>query len=286
MMPALSEQLPHLLHLMDDPSPVVRAEVREALSKYGLFLRSASRDWVKDCSEEVKQEWEFICMKAESLALEETWLAWMLLENPAEQLEAGMLSLELGGNYSASYIEDSIEDLMTDFQAQFMNQTVENLLEFIFKRQGFDRTLREQTYLQHRLGYVLRYRRGSQLGLGILILILADRLGLDLSLVRIQGNWLLMDQSSGKNILYNPEHQGAMLIRSEEMCLEEAYRRDLLMADSLSASTEEIMKEVIESHIDGYKRSGLQHRETEMAEKLEVLRHEMKRRELAHFLTK
>lgn len=280
-----TDQLPHLLSLLDDPSYVVKEEVRSALSQYGYFLRPASRDWVATQSDELKQEWDFTCRMAESLALEQTWLSWMLLQVPAQQIEAGMMSLELGGSYSGSFIQDSLQDLVDEYKASYEEEnSIENLIEFLYTRKGFDKTLRNQNYLQHRLGYILRYRKGSQLGLGILTMVMGARIGLTLSLVKMQGNWLLLDQSSEKNILYNPEHQCARLLRSEEMCMEEAYRRDLLLADGLSATTEEIMEEIIQSHIEGYKRSGLYNRESEMEEKLQVLKHEIERRELVSFL--
>ncbi len=282
----ITEQLPHLLHLLDDSSPVVRNEVRQALITYGYFLRPASREWVREKEEELKEEWDRVCREAEAMALEDTWLSWMLFDKPAQQLEAAMLSLELGGSLSTSFIQSTIDDLADEFEEQYKRLNTENLLEFIFHKKGFDRTLRERRYLQHRLGYVLRYQRGSQLGLGILTVILGERVGIDLSLVLMKGNWLLLNQSSQKNLLYNPEQQGALLIRSEEMCVEEAYRRDHFLADSLAASTEDILEEVIESHINGYKEGGQINRESEMTEKLEALKHERDRRELTGFLLK
>lgn len=280
-----TDQLPHLLSLLDDPSYVVKEEVRNALCQYGYFLRPASRDWVANKPDAIRQEWDFVCRMAESQALEQTWLSWMLLQVPAQQIEAGMMSLELGGSYSGSFIQDSIQDLVDEYKVAYQeDNSIDNLIEFLYTNKGFDKTLRNQNYLQHRLGYILRYRKGTQLGLGILTMILGARLDINLSLVKMQGNWLLLDQSSEKNLLYNPEHQCARLLRSEEMCMEEAYRRDLLLADGLSATTEEIMEEIIESHIEGYKRSGLHNRETEMEEKLQILKHEIERRELVSFL--
>lgn len=282
-----SDQLPHLLSLLDDPSTVVKEEVRAALCQYGYFLRPASRDWVADKSDDLKQAWDFTCRMAESQALETTWLSWMLLQAPAQQIEAGMMALELGGSYSGSFIHDSLQDLINEYHNTYSEQgSIETLIEFIYTVKGFDKTLNTQTYLQHRLGYMLRYRRGSQLGLGILTMVVGARLGIKLELVKMQGNWLLLDQNSGSNILYNPEHGCAKLLRSEGMCMEEAYRRDLLLADGLAATTEEIMEEVIESHIEGYKRSGLHNRESEMEEKLQILKTEIERRELVSYLAK
>lgn len=285
MTPGISEQLPHLLSLLDDPSAVVRSEVRTALTEFGYFLRPASREWVSNRPVEVREEWDFICRMAESKALEQTWLSWMLLEEQSDQIEAGMMALELGGSYSGSFIHDSIEDLVKEFKALTSGSgDLEDLIRYVFEEKGFDKTLRKQNYLQHRLGYILRYRRGSQLGLGILTMILADRIGISLSLIKLQGNWLLLHKTEDGTWMYNPEQRCARLLRSEEMYLEEAYRRGKLIADDLSASTSEIMEEIIESHIAGYKRSGLHMRETEMEEKLLSLKHEKERRELVSFL--
>lgn len=286
MTPGISEQLPHLLSLLDDPSAVVRSEVRTALTEFGYFLRPASRDWIADRSSEMREEWDFICRMAESRALEQTWLSWMLLEKQADQIEAGMMALELGGSYSGSFIHDSIEDLVREFTALHPDQRgLDELFHYLYDLKAFDKTLRQQNYLQHRLGYILRYRRGSQLGLGILTMILAERIGISLSLVKLHGNWLLLHRTEEGLCMYNPEQRCARLLRSEEMYLEEAYRRGLLITEDLSAGTAEIMEEIIESHIAGYKRSGLHVRETEMSEKLLSLKHEKERRELLSFLT-
>lgn len=285
MTPGTLEQLPHLLSLLDDPSLVVRSEIRSALSEYGYFLRPASRKWAAERPTEIKEEWDFICRMAESKALEQTWLSWMLLHKQSDQIEAGMKALELGGSYSGSFIHDSLEDLVQEFYALRKGPySLDDLIQFLFEKKGFDKTLREQHYLQHRLGYILRYRRGSQLGLGILVMILADRIGIAVSLIKFQGNWLLLHRHAEEVWMYNPEQHCAKLLRSREMILEESYRRGHLSTDNLAAGTSEIMEEIIESHIAGYKRSGLHVRETEMEEKLQSLRQEKERRDLASFL--
>ncbi|MDP5171236.1 MAG: transglutaminase-like domain-containing protein [Bacteroidia bacterium] len=284
MKPATTEQLPYLLHLLEDPSPAVRSEVRGALSGFGHFLRPSTREWVTAQPEDVRLEWDYICAIAEEKALKDSWLSWMLIDSYADQLEAGMMALEFGGSYSRHFIHNSLDELATEVSHLYPRLRCEDLMDYLFRIRGFNKTLREQTYLQHRLGYVLRYERGSQLGLGILAVILAEKVGLAISLVKIHGNWLILDQNSGENVLYNPETNGARLLRSEAMCIEEAYRRDMLMADGLSATAEEILLEVIESHLEGYKRSGLRDREVEMIEKHRDLSREIDRRHLVDFL--
>ncbi len=279
-----TEQLPFLLHLLEDRSPIVRQEVKRALIDFGHFLRPTTRSWAASQSDAVRQEWEHICTTAEEKALENSWLSWLLMESQAQQLEAGMMALEFGGSYSKDFIRASLDHLIEGFYASGVQRSAEGLMNYLFHIAGFEHSLREQTYLQHRLGYLLRYHRGSQLGLGILAVIVALQVDIPLALVRLQGNWLLLDCSTGEDILYNPEHKGARLIRSVAMCQEEAYRRDHLDTRNLAATSEEILLEIIESHLEGYKRSGLRQREEEMKEKYRDLSREIDRRQFVDYL--
>ncbi len=280
-----TDQLPFLLTLLEDSSPVVRDQVKRALAGFGPFLRPATLGWVQAQGEEVKEVWEHICCKAEEQALEQSWLSWMLLDSPASQLEAGMMALEFGGSISKVFIREALDDLADDFLRLFPNGQTHDLMDFLFRVKGFEHTLREETYLHHRLGYVLRYGSGSQLGLAIMAVVVGSLVDLPLSLVKLQGNWLVLEQSGQEKILYNPEHRGARLLRSEQMCVEEAYRRGLLSPENLEATPEEIMLEVLEAHLEGYKRSGLRQREEEMMEKRQDLAREIDRRHLAGYLS-
>lgn len=278
------KQLPFLLQLLDDPSPIVRREVKQALMSYGYFLRPSTADKVKYLPQEARQQWESICELAEEKAIENTWLAWMLYDDPAKRLEAAMLSLEYKGGFSQVYIRQLLDGLASGFLEAYSQPTTPDLMEYLFRQKGFGQTLREESYLQHRLGYTLRYERGSDLGLSILAKVVASRAGLNLEMIQVQNRWLIWDRQEGRNDLYNPCLNGALIVRGPSMILEETYRRDLLHPSQMAHTTEGIVMELLERHVEGYEKSGQTERLNEMQGKLDALRQEMDRRNLVQFL--
>lgn len=199
-----SSQLPHLIALLEDDSPMVREEVTNALLAYGPGLESALRDaGVALNARQTALLKELIGARAHDAFL--SFLRdWRRRPDKAAKLESGLAAVAvfIGKAEDGEALPGLLDDLHAEFQRRRPDGDVRDLARFLFEELEF-KGEHDDYYApaNSNLASVISRRRGIPITLACLYQLVGARAGLDIWGCNWPGNFLAGTEWRGERYL-------------------------------------------------------------------------------------
>lgn len=275
--------LPFLLTLLEDDSPVVQEEVRNALLGFGTSLEKVLQPFKDLLTKEQEEVVSFLCAKAFEDKYGQDWLSWLDMDNEKEALENALVQIAyLDYSKDAYLISESLDELAKEFMYLTEKKNTSNLMQFLFQVKGFSSPIGEPILpIHNNLLYVLDNQCGSQIALSCLAILVGSRAGLDLHGINIQGNFIAISFGEQEMQMYNSFNEGKPLARASVIYIEEAFRRNQIAPYNIKADTHEIVMEILKSGIEESYRQDDELEAARYEELFSDLHDELKRRDLA-----
>lgn len=215
-----ADELDALVRLLDDPDPAVYATVRERLEDWGRAAVPALLDARAAAAPALRARLDEAVRDLHLRDLEQAW--HLVLDAPAPDLERGAFLLAL---YRTPTLDIPAYRRRLDAWA-------EELRPETAQADGLDRAFLLSTYLCDRLGFtgneaqyyalhnscldwVLDHRAGLPISLGVVYLLLADRLGIPAFGVDMPAHFLVKYDDGGQSIFLDLFHGGTP-VRTDE----------------------------------------------------------------------
>src|SRR5262245_15822499 len=128
------KQLPSLLKLLDDDSPVVRRAVLRELTAYGADLESEIERLAQPIDAHARQELERLLNEQGRTRLKQAWPQWQRLRGDKERLEAAhtLLSDYQNGRNHARKLGASLDALAAEYRRAEPIAEALSLVRFLF----------------------------------------------------------------------------------------------------------------------------------------------------------
>lgn len=186
-------QIPHLLRLLDDNSPLVQQSVWRELTAYGpdledniLRLELAEQDDILS----MLRHRDFSRRRENIL---HAWAAWFSIRNEKPRLEK---ALDLLSDFQAPYSQPGrlaprLDALAEEFRDSTHFLTSQALAQFLFQEKGF-RGAQENYYVPDKsdLVHVIETRRGNPISLTAIYMLVGHRLGIDIQGCDFPGHFM------------------------------------------------------------------------------------------------
>lgn len=187
------QQLPHIIRLLDDDSPVVKESVVRELSSFGpslekelarqkLVLSKDQQRRIARLLEEYNRQW-----------LREQWPRLEELEDESEILETALgliAEYQLGRAYPVK-LTPLLDRLAEDFEATVRKRDALTLAHFLFTKKQLRGTESETFNPYHsNLVHVIEQKRGIPVSLASIYLLVGWRLDFDVAGINLPGHFL------------------------------------------------------------------------------------------------
>ncbi|MEO0898726.1 MAG: transglutaminase family protein [Bacteroidota bacterium] len=276
------KDIPFLITLLEDQSYAVQAEVRQALKSFGPRLEKEVAPFRYVVEPENWLALEEILEEIREVEFHSGWLSWIELGNSKSSLEKAMINLSFLEFGAESYsIEQELDRLAEDFLDSNSKNSAEGLCNFLFNAKGFRLPdEKENSHLHDSLLFSLRQRKGSDLSLTSIGILVGWRVGLDLYPIEIRNNFLLISFEEQRMKMFNPSIKGEMVERASALYIEEAFRRNCLMPSEMRSQVHEMVAHVLRNHIDYFANKGRKQEAREYMERFDQLMDALKDRGL------
>ncbi|MFK7925303.1 MAG: transglutaminase family protein [Bacteroidia bacterium] len=274
------KDLPFLLSLLEDDSHDVRNEVLTALTSFGNDLPEMVKPFLSQIEGESLEILEHILGPLNKMEYEENWLDWLDIVNPKQSLEYALIQLSYLEYGSEAYLlGEDLDELAERFSNTYPNGKASDLMEFLFQKENFRSPLEgTESHLHDNLIFVMRTRRGSQVALSCLAILVGWRVEIHLEGVMIQGNFMAMTFEDQKMLMFNSFNKGKPLARASVMYIEEAFRRNQVPPKEMKAQVHEIVIQILKSSVDIHHRRGQKETASLYVERYQTLLTEMNER--------
>lgn len=227
------EQLPYLLKLLDDDSPVVRESVFRELDGFGTELEEEISLLPYEPTPEQCILLEPLLVRNRATILTSTWPEWFDIEDDKLQLESAMSLLaeyQLGYGCIGTLGErlDLLAKKCSDARAA---KDPVALARFLFNKDGLHGAA-EGSYYQpsnSNLVIVLEKKKGIPLSLACVYILVADRLGLIVEGCNLPGHFLAIAVLNDRRVVVDC-FNGGRLVREEDL---EGIKATITMEDIL-----------------------------------------------------
>ncbi|HTL70856.1 MAG TPA: transglutaminase-like domain-containing protein [Candidatus Eisenbacteria bacterium] len=253
------KNLPHLLKLLEDDSPVVREAVGRELAAFGPALQDElSKLDPPPPPYQRRAVREFLAERRRN-ALREAWTPWLDQPDGPGKLESalGLLSEYLSA-VPASRLGALLDGLANDYRAAHDEPEAGRLADFLFRRIGLKGAVTDYyNPLNSDLVYVVEEKRGLPISLACVYILVGRRLGLEIGGCNLPGHFMARIEREGHTVLVDCFDGGRMI--------EEGAFADLAETSSLeslgetvrkSADTETIVARVLANLINAYQSGG------------------------------
>lgn len=197
-------QLPHLLDLLDDESPVVREAVVQELKAFGASLVEEIDDLHIELTDRQRHLLRSLVTDESATWLRETWPSWFECSEDKEKLEKALSLLSAFQNGPERELEVSsmLDELGEEFRDHRVPCSAETLAEFLFREKGLSGA-REDYYQPSNsdLAFVMREGRGIPISLACIFMLVGQRLGLVIEGCSFPGHFLACTHDKGERRL-------------------------------------------------------------------------------------
>jgi len=224
-----TSQLPFLIKLADDPSPVVwakiAAEVRAfgpalwpEIAAQGITLTDAQRENLAAMLDVVDVE-----------AFRASWLDWLELDGENAKLEAALSRLaawQLGGAQPVrvTRLAELLDELAMEFRGSSATCDAESLSRFLFSDKALRGVEAEDYYnpLNSNLIHVIEAGRGIPLSLAAIFMLVGARLEINIYGCNFPGHFLARAHVGGHDLFFDCFNEGRLLAEAETRALRKA----------------------------------------------------------------
>ena len=178
-----SGDLPHLLRLVDDPSPVVQTEVAIAFSSLGAGLDVALDELPEPPGATERRAIAELIRAYRRGWLQETWPALYGLDDDMERLEQALslIACFQNGPEADGSASDLLDQLAEDFEHRPGGHDAVDLARFLFVERGLTGT-RSDYYKPENsnITHVILHKEGIPITLACIYMLTGDRVGLEI----------------------------------------------------------------------------------------------------------
>lgn len=254
VMQADPQQLPHLLALLDDQDPAVRNQVHEALRAFGDNLEHLLTPYLEDLSPVTMQQVQHWCAEIRVERFKTHWLDWLDLDDDKRALEEalGWLSY-LQADWAPDPLRDLLDQLARRYRERYPESSVQDMMAFLFVDQGFLPPERDYYHPRNsNLVTVIHRRRGLQISLACVTILVGERLGLAVEGFNMPGHFMVMADDAGMVMLFDVFNQGQPLPAQAHAYLEQSLTTQEVSLHDLQARSHQIVLRVLRNLINAY----------------------------------
>ncbi len=237
-----ANQLPYLIDLLDDESPLVRETITRELAAFGSNIYDDIQSIPLEVNPKERALLNTILEKPRRSFLKSEWPLWFGLADDRKRLEGAlsMLAEYQSGLEFRGRVQVMLDELAQEYRGKHPEPDAHSLAEFLFQYKGF-RGAMEDYYNPHNsnLVYVMKHRRGIPISLSCVYMLVGWRLGLSIRGCNSPRHFLTIIDHEHKMELVDCFHDGrvvgekdiATLSRESSLTINEALK---LEADSFS----------------------------------------------------
>lgn len=187
------KQLPHLLKLLDDESPVVKETVMKELSEFGPSLQRELSKLKITLSKDQQQLIANLLDEYNRKWLRESWPSLREIADKKKKLETALgwiAEFQYGRGYPTK-LTPLLDKLADDFEATIKKKDALTLAQFLFtKRQLRGAESDYHNPLNSNLVYVIEQKRGIPISLASIYILVGNRLGFGIEGINLPGHFL------------------------------------------------------------------------------------------------
>ena len=250
-----AKQLPYLLDLLDDESPLVRETVTRELAAFGPNIYESIRSLPIEINPRERALLNSILEKPRRSFLKMDWPLWFGLTDDHGRLEAALslLAEYQSGLEFRGRIESMLDDLAEEYRSKHSIPDAHSLAEFLFQYKGF-RGAMEDYYNPNNsnLVYVMTHRRGIPISLSCVYILVGWRLGLSIRGCNSPRHFLTIVEDHEKMQLVDCFHDGRVVGDKEIATLSREASLTINEVLKLEADSYSIMRRVLGNLVFAY----------------------------------
>ncbi|MDP3980567.1 MAG: heat shock protein HspQ [Chlamydiota bacterium] len=213
-----SAQLPHLIKLLDDESPVVQDAVRKELLSFGHSLEDELHRMAIKLDEKQEKLLQIFFIKQHQKWLMKEWKTWTEQDDGKQKLET---ALDLLSNYQYAknppvHLKTLLDQLSDEFLLRNRPINPHELNRFLFKEKKIKGA--QTDYFNpwnSNLIYAILNKRGIPITLACIYILVGQRLGLDIEGCNYPGHFLARIVDKDKIMLVDCYHGGKIVDAKE-----------------------------------------------------------------------
>lgn len=215
-----TSQLPHILKLLDDESPVVRKQLAQELATYGRRLGRELALLPESLDPNQLSLIRDLLAKSHAQWLRDSWRDWFGIENDYERLEA---SLSLLAQYQAGWMQPVelkvlLDELAEGYRALDAPMEPRALARYLFKTRGFSGNQNDYDHPSNsNLVEVIQTQRGLPISLALIYMLVGYRLGLSIEGCNFPRHFMARVRHQDRILLVDCFHGGRFFDSQEIM---------------------------------------------------------------------
>ncbi len=269
------ERLSVLLRLLDDDSPVVRSSIEDALAVFGGDVSELLGGLDAELGEPELELLSLLLLPARRERLRREWIVpaggAAAVHDDWEQFEALLRTLSdylHDGVTLRQPLADALDLLAEDLEGVAAEHGAAGLNQALFEDGRFTANIEEEDEPEnYDLARVLSGHPSNALGLGLIFLLVARRLDLDVEGINLPRSFLCRYQDEGEIVLTEPHVKGRVVLPEDLAHRIRRYPREVRSLAGRAASPGELLVRVVEELATSWSVRG----DTEDAELMEEL---------------
>ncbi len=212
------KQLPYLLALIDDESPITRRAVLKELSAFGKNLENYYDTLTPPPSEAVRRKIQELLSHQLINESGNQWMNWLNEADDYKRLEKAtvFLSSFQSGFFEGDNISRMIDELAEGFLSVGVETNIFELSKFLFLALGYSGE--KKSYYDPKnsdLAYVLKHKKGLPISLAIVYILVGRKLGLEIEGFNFPGHFMAKSEWNGVWYLIDCFNEGQIFKESE-----------------------------------------------------------------------
>lgn len=248
-------QLPYLLELLDDDSPLVRQTVIRELASFGVEIYDQFKKLPVEITPKDKELLNRVLEVPRRVFLKREWPAWFGLPDDKQRLEAALnlLAEFQSGLEFRGVLNGLLDQLAWEFHERHSTADAHALADFLFKEKAFTGADGDYYSPQNsNLIYVIKHRQGIPISLSCVYMMVGWRLGLDIKGCNLPRHFLTIIPDGKSKKLVDCFHSGKVVGEKEIATLSRESTLNMQEALKLEADSMSIVRRVLGNLIFAY----------------------------------
>jgi hypothetical protein len=273
-----TDQLPHLIKLLDDDSEVVRENVMAELSSFGHRLKKELTDQNIVLNPKQQQLITDLLNDYHRAWLSREWEKWMAIRDDKLKLETalGLLDGFLHENNSGTTLTGVLDALAHEYDETHSQRDVRLLAHFLFTTKHIRGADQQEYYhpLNSSLLHAITKKQGLPITLVCIYILVGHRLGLNIEGCNYPGHFLGLAFTEHQKFVVDCFNDGQFLNEKEFIALTTSAPIEMKDIFQLECDATTIITRVLRNLVNSYQKYEDQANEKFMMELLEKIEHQ------------